>query len=90
MGGPNFDAFRQAGQFRHGLAAVSRRIIAGTSYMQESGGCATYLLNRRLDQTRAQPISDETPGDLCYFRGWGAVAPLRVRTIYPLRLDHMS
>ncbi len=31
-------------------------------------------LPRRLDETRRQPITDEAPGDLCYFRGWGNLA----------------
>ena len=70
-------------------------------------------LPRRLDETGGQPIRDEAPSDLCYFRGWGnlaffhsgfpcrddlnlpgriegGVAPLRVRSLHPLRPDHMS
>jgi hypothetical protein len=31
-------------------------------------------LPRRLDETGRQPISNEAPGDLCYFRGWGNLA----------------
>lgn len=31
-------------------------------------------LPRRLDETGRQPIIDEAPGDLCYFRGWGNLA----------------
>ena len=31
-------------------------------------------LPRRLDETGRQPITDEAPGDLCYFRGWGNLA----------------
>ncbi len=31
-------------------------------------------LPRRLDEAGRTPITDETPGDLCYFRGWGSLA----------------
>lgn len=31
-------------------------------------------LPRRLDETGRQPITNEAPGDLCYFRGWGNLA----------------
>ena len=31
-------------------------------------------LPRRLDETGRQPSTDESPGDLCYFRGWGNLA----------------
>ena len=31
-------------------------------------------LPRRLDESGRQPIADEAPGDLCYFRGWGNLA----------------
>ncbi|WP_225612543.1 cyclophilin-like fold protein [Paracoccus sp. PAR01] len=31
-------------------------------------------LPRRLDETGRQPIANEAPGDLCYFRGWGNLA----------------
>lgn len=31
-------------------------------------------LPRRLDETGREPITDEAPGDLCYFRGWGNLA----------------
>jgi hypothetical protein len=31
-------------------------------------------LPRRLDETGRQLISNEAPGDLCYFRGWGNLA----------------
>lgn len=31
-------------------------------------------LPRRLDEGGFEPFSDETPGDLCYFLGWGNLA----------------
>ncbi|WP_319517903.1 cyclophilin-like fold protein [uncultured Martelella sp.] len=31
-------------------------------------------LPRRLDEGGLAPFSDETPGDLCYFLGWGNLA----------------
>lgn len=31
-------------------------------------------LPRRLDETGRQPFTNEMPGDLCYFRGWGNLA----------------
>ena len=31
-------------------------------------------LPRRLDESGRVPIKDETPGDLCYFLGWGNLA----------------
>lgn len=31
-------------------------------------------LPRRLDETGRVPITDEAPGDLCYFLGWGNLA----------------
>ncbi|MFQ8432323.1 cyclophilin-like fold protein [Amaricoccus sp. W119] len=31
-------------------------------------------LPRRLDESGRVPIEDETPGDLCYFLGWGNLA----------------
>lgn len=31
-------------------------------------------LPRRLDEGGHEPIGDETPGDLCYFLGWGNLA----------------
>ncbi|WP_335948977.1 cyclophilin-like fold protein [Salipiger bermudensis] len=31
-------------------------------------------LPRRLDEGGFEPFNDETPGDLCYFLGWGNLA----------------
>ena len=50
-------------------------------------------LPRRLDEGGHVPIDDETPGDLCYFLGWGNLAFFHDSYVYRddlIRLGHIE
>ncbi len=50
-------------------------------------------LPRRLDQKDLVPFDDETPGDLCYFLGWGNLAFFHAAYQYRgdlIRLGHIE
>ena len=50
-------------------------------------------LPRRLDEGGFEPFSDETPGDLCYFLGWGNLALFHDDYIFRddlIRLGHIE